>query len=605
MTRKLLLPQKDSQGKQKRQRYLKWMQELYQYDLKLPYYSFNGNLAFLTTQGIGELLVTWPSFKLTVMTIYKVVMMTIAGIYAWLKSLVKGYPFPDFKDYYFFFFKRPDYQYLENFNDDNYFGLQRVSGPNPTWIKGITEEYEFPEKLEEYEFLTKLEEDGILEKQGEKDFRENLEEDDFLESIKVKDIIGILTGKTYEEALREQRLYLADYSSLKVMVDHPKELSDGRKQFTTNPVALFYRQDNGLLQPLAIKLYATEITSATNPIYTPAHGTHWKMAKMFVQNADLLVQTVWTHSMRSHYLLGSLVMATYRNLSPNHPLFALLKPHYQDTLAVNTLIRYYRPTHKDGKIPPFGMVIPCAQEELANFFGRGMRTYSFKEMSFPNKIKKQNLEDPNLFYPYRDDGKLVWDAVHEFVREYVNLYYNSNQDVLEDFELQTWGDEIGGSLDNGKMGIPDFPTKFKTIEEIVETVGNIIFLATAQHNAVHYGLYKYVTFAPNMPYCLMEPPHTDLETPIFQEDLAKLMPPLKNVLVQSLGFYLNFIRSNRIGDYQLSQFDREAHRVIKKFQEELKKISQVIKARNIERTYYGKQAYTLMDPQYMVNSITS
>ncbi len=581
MTRELLLPQNDPEEKQKRERYLEKMRKLYQYDLNDKYYSFNGHIAFPTAKGRDKRRIAWPSLKLTAITIYKFVMMTIAGIYAVIKYLVKGYPFRDFKDYYFFFFKRPDSKYLDNFNDDTYFGLQRVSGPNPTWIKRVTEEYEIIEKPEE---------------------------DDFLESIKVKDIIRILTGQTYEEALREKRLYLADYSILKVMVDHPQELPDGRKQQTTNPVALFYRQDNGLLQPLAIKLYATEITSATNPIYNPAHGTHWTMAKMFVQNADLLVQNAWTHSIRTHYLVGSLVMATYRNLSCHHPLFALLKPHWQDTLAVNTLIRYYRPTHEGAKIPPFGMVMPCEQNTLADFLGEGMRTYSFQEMSFPNDIKNQCLEDDKLFYPYRDDGKLVWDAIHEFVREYVNLYYKCDQNVVEDYELQTWGNEIGGSIDDHKMGIPDFPTQFKTIEEVVETVGNIIFLTTAQHNSVHYSLYQYVTFAPNMSFCLMAPPNTDLQTPIFQEDLSQFMPPLKNVLIQSLGFYLNFIRTNRIGDYKLSQFDRKAHGIIKNYQDKLQEIAQEINIRNEIRTHHGKEPifhYDLMNPQYIVNSITS
>ncbi len=361
------------------------------------------------------------------------------------------------------------------------------------------------------------------------------------------------------------------------------------------------------LKPLAIKLYATKSTSAKNPVYTPANGQHWKMAKMFVQNADLIVQSVWTHSVRVHYLAGSLVLATYRNFSTNHPLFVLLRPHWQDTLAVNTLVRFYRPTEKGGRIPPFGMILPCQQDTLADFFGTGMKTYSFKEMSFPNDIKNQHLEDPKLFFPYRDDGKLTWEAIHEFVREYINLYYKQDCDVVEDFELQAWGDEIGGSLAEHKMGILDFPRQFHTIEEVVETVTNVIFLTTAQHNCVHYSLYQYVAFAPNMPFCLMAPPHTDLQTPIFEQDLSQLMPPLKNVLVQSLGFYLNFIQCNKLGDYKLSQFDSEAREVIKNYQQKLTVISEKIKARNQQRTSDGKETifrYDWMDPQHIANSIT-
>ncbi|MGD1917968.1 MAG: lipoxygenase family protein, partial [Pleurocapsa sp.] len=197
---------------------------------------------------------------------------------------------------------------MNNFSDDTYFGLQRVSGSNPTWVKGLRKE------------------------------------DNILETFEVNDIVSNLTNQTYQEALDSKRLYLADYSLLEDIVDNLKKLPSDRQQYATNPMALFYRQDNGLLKPLAIKLYATKATSKTNPIYTPNNGKHWQMAKMFVQNADLIVQNGWTHSVRTHYLIGSLVLATHRNLSSKHPLFRLLKPHWQDTLAVNTLVRYYRPT---------------------------------------------------------------------------------------------------------------------------------------------------------------------------------------------------------------------------------------------------------------------
>ncbi len=63
----------------------------------------------------------------------------------------------------------------------------------------------------------------------------------------LKNIVNNFTDQTYDKALAEKRLYLADYSILKVMVDNLKKLPNGRQQYATNPVALFYRQDNGLL----------------------------------------------------------------------------------------------------------------------------------------------------------------------------------------------------------------------------------------------------------------------------------------------------------------------------------------------------------------------
>ena len=580
MTREVLLSSSQAtQAKQQGQdRYFEKMRNLYTYDLESDYASFNGNIACLSATGFKKILLTLPSPKLAILTIYKLLMMSIAGVYAWLKSLVKGYPFPSFQDYYFFFFKQADKQYLENFLDDSYFGLQRVSGANPTWIRGLS----------------------------------TTKDCNLLEKLPVAEVVQNLTGKNYKQALAEKRLYLADYSVLKVMVDNLKKLPNGRQQYTTNPLALFYRQDDGLLKPLAIKLYGTEVVSQQNPLFTPEHGNHWTMAKFYVQNADLIIQNCWTHSVRTHYLVGSLLLGTYRNFSAKHPLFVLLKPHWQDTLAVNASIRFYRPKHKGEPIPLFGAALPCTQDTLGNFFGQGMRTYSFQKMAFPEDLKQQQLEDPELFFPYRDDGKLIWEAIEEFVSQYVRLYYQSDRDVIADAELQAWGTELGGSITEDKMGIPDFPTEFQTVTQVIETVRNIIFLATAQHNCVHYSLYKYVAFAPNMPFSLMAPPNTNLDEPISEADLSKLMPPLKNVLVQSLGFYLNFIQANQLGDYKLNQFEPQAQQLIRQYQTKLSTIAKEIESRNQQRVEHGQKSmlpksmlsYDLMNPKHIANSIT-
>ncbi len=91
MTREVLLPQNDLQAKHKKEHYFEKMRKLYQYNLDAPYFSFNGNIACLSTTGLTKWLLAWPTLKLTVITTYKLVMMVIAAIYAWLKSLFKEY----------------------------------------------------------------------------------------------------------------------------------------------------------------------------------------------------------------------------------------------------------------------------------------------------------------------------------------------------------------------------------------------------------------------------------------------------------------------------------------------------------------------------------
>jgi len=45
-------------------------------------------------------------------------------------------------------------------------------------------------------------------------------------------------------------------------------------------------------------------------------------------------------------------------------------------------------------------------------------------------------------YPYRDDALLIWEAIHQWVADYLALYYDGgnagDNAVLRDGELQSW-----------------------------------------------------------------------------------------------------------------------------------------------------------------------
>ena len=553
MVQKLLLPQDDLQGKEQRQQYFKKMRQIYEYQ-----FNFCGSIAQLKKLRLRE----WNEPILFLIILVKLVLFLPILIWTYLKKLIKGYPFSDYKDYFFFaIFPYPDKQFLNDFNNDVYFGLQRVAGVNPIVIERLsTKANPLPENFEE-----------------------------------VKSVVNKLLNQTYEEALKEGRLYITNYQMLKRMADKLKELDGKPTQYVTDPVALYYRQDDGLLKPLAIQLRVSVPTSKTNPIYTPADGQYWLMAKAYLQTADVVDMTMSSHATRTHYLIESIIMASYRNLAKNHPVFALLYPQFRGTLFFDHFLHYFRP-YKNGTVPPVAQILPGQEEVLEEFVGKSMRTYHFKDMAFPNDIKNRQMEDPNLFYPYRDDGQLVWDAIHQFVREYINIYYKSDSDVVEDFELQGWADEIGGSLAEKKCQILGFPTKFKTIDQVIEAIGNIIFIATAQHSVVHYSQYQYLAYVPNMPLSLYAPPSEGFT---LKKDLLKLLPTFKHTIIQSFAFYINNIKIERIGQYNLGMFDGRCNEIIKKYQEKLQAISKEVNARNQKRIF----PYTFLDPKNIANSI--
>jgi hypothetical protein len=55
-----------------------------------------------------------------------------------------------------------------------------------------------------------------------------------------------------------------------------------------------------------------------------------------------------------------------------------------------------------------------------------------------SKNNKGTLDE----FPFLDDGTLVWDAMYEYVGEYISHYYSSNEDVINDNEIRDWIREI-------------------------------------------------------------------------------------------------------------------------------------------------------------------
>ena len=67
-----------------------------------------------------------------------------------------------------------------------------------------------------------------------------------------------------------------------------------------------------------------------------------------------------------------------------------------------------------------------------------MRTWHIKDASFPEDIKARGLEGTSTLphYPWRDDGMLVWTAIHSFVASYLQHFYPSDEDLRRDSEVQ-------------------------------------------------------------------------------------------------------------------------------------------------------------------------
>lgn len=110
----------------------------------------------------------------------------------------------------------------------------------------------------------------------------------------------------------------------------------------------------------------------------------------------------------------------------------------------------------------------------------------------------------------REDALVLWEAISSFIREIMGVYYHSDNDVVEDKELQAW---IKDTHDNGfpsGEGHVDhqFPQKLGSLDDLIKVLTCVVFTCSCQHAAVNFGQLEAYAFIPNAPPTMQLPPPT-------------------------------------------------------------------------------------------------
>lgn len=550
------LPQQEENRRtvEKRKNYLLRRQAQYQYTYeyvntiavvrKLPCREIPG-LGYWLRGGINllQLIPSLPSLLVTYM------------------RYLLGKPMKGYRDYIFYPFSPPNPELVDNFQQDLIFGLQRVIGVNPVVLRAVTHQHPLPQKLPEFEIRNI--------------FAAHIDEID------------------YATAMTQKRVYILDYADLEILQRNPGQIDGGRKQYVTTPIVVLFLQKNGMLRPVAIQLY--QETRPDNPIYTPNDGNLWLAAKTFAQVADGNHHILITHATRIHYVMEAIIMASRRQLYKSHPLCVLLSPHLQHTLNVNHQHTFLR--DRKGRPGRYGELFAGDYDATTQCMANGMISFDFRASAFPNDIASREVDNPDLFYPYRDDGMLLWNAIQNFATEYIDACYQSDEDVAEDYEIQAWAHDIS-ARDRGR--IPGFPAGFASRQELAETIGHVIFLCTAFHSCIHFNQYKYPGFVPNMPHSAYTSPPAGKGVEMDAAGLLKLQPAFRAAYSQTWTYFQTNFTVNRIGQYPLRQFDPAARDVIERFREQLRKIEEQIDQRNSSRSI----PYDRMNPRIIPNGVT-
>ncbi|RYQ89079.1 hypothetical protein Ahy_B09g095912 isoform A [Arachis hypogaea] len=424
-------------------------------------------------------------------------------------------------------------------------------------------------------------------------------------ALKEEHILNQLNGMTVQQAIDENKLFIIDYHDVYLPFLERINALDGRKAYATRTI--FFLTPLDTLKPVAIELSLPPAgpSSRSKRVVTPAIDATtnwmWQLAKAHVCANDAGVHQLYNHWLRTHACMEPFILAAHRQMSAMHPIFKLLDPHMRYTLEINALARQSL-INADGIIENCFTPGRYAMEISSAFYKNYWR---FDMDTLPADLIRRGMAEPDpsqphglklVFedYPYAADGLLIWSAIENWVRTYVNHYYPHSSLIINDKELQAWYSESINVGHADRSHESWWPT-LNNSENLVTVLTTLIWLASAQHAALNFGQYPYGGYVPNRPPLMRRliPDESDPEYASFIADPQKYFLNALPSLLQA-SKYMAVVDTlsthspdeEYLGERQQPSIwsgDAEIVEAFYEFSAEMRRIEKVIDGRNRDK----------------------
>lgn len=392
-------------------------------------------------------------------------------------------------------------------------------------------------------------------------------------------------GLTLEEEAVEGRVFLLDLTGLEPGVAGKRDegFMEARKKFVCAPVCLLYqrsatKEHPSALLPLSIVL---EPSQAGSPLLHPGVPERvWTLAKSYVACADAHYHFAISLYLETFVMLEPFVVAAKRELPQFHPLRRLFEPYFRGFLAESLRVREVL-FGEGSAVDSLFALGRKGLEELVQGFSAA---WAPSQWNLPHLQASQGLEEVNEEVPYRDDGGLVWGCITDFVKEYLLLYYPTDDEVLSDRAVQAWYRE--GFLAAKREAQTDQGRKapqhgVESREFLTNLVTSLIWARTGRRSAVMGGIYDYNAFVPNRPWHLTRPPMLSKEN-VEETTYAGYLPSKGDTaatvaLCAALAVPFPKLPGTLLQD---TVVDPEARPILERFQGNLSEVEIVLQGRN-------------------------
>jgi hypothetical protein len=405
---------------------------------------------------------------------------------------------------------------------------------------------------------------------------------------------GVLPdGETLASMLAAGRMYMCDYEFLDGTRAPPE-------RNMCAPLLLFFVSNDKVLMPAAIQLGQNP---EKYPIFVPAGddliSNRWLVARILCNSSEGCLHQVSHHLLLTHLAMEIVYIALKRTTASTHPINQLLGAHFWYTLFINGGARNTLIKDADSVVPK---VMAMGYDGMVDLFVKGWKNYSMDVYDIEADFAKRDVNDI-LNYWYRDDARKVWNCIKNYVRRILREFYLSDEDVVNDTELQAFVAEVVNPKIGNIRGSPFTNGKAENFEQVLGFCTDVIWACTGCHAAYNNGQYDYFGFIPNAPGIFaIAPPAKDAVFTL--EQVAAAFPnPQMTVLQVSFIHVLAMGTDQPLGEFTHDQgymkLEPKCTEHWKAWKKELKTISDEIQARNKTLAV----PYTYLDPAQIANSV--
>jgi hypothetical protein len=192
---------------------------------------------------------------------------------------------------------------------------------------------------------------------------------------------------------------------------------------------------------------------------------------------------------------AQLAIATRNSFSHDHPLCRLLWPYIYGTQQSNDMVTRGQMVRGGDFETTFSFTF----DGMCQLFDDTYLEYDYRVNDPKTDGNSRHVRGAGFDTPTQQNLEALFDVMHSFVRNYLDIYYprnaNGTRAIRSDTEVMAWLDELNTFVPNG-VGMS---SKDVTWDKLARMLASQLFLVTSQHEILGSFMWNYQLWTHRQP----------------------------------------------------------------------------------------------------------